>query len=259
MKKRSETICLIVAVLVIAAGQGFGVVEFKDGGTWDIDYTINDDVLVDYLAPGMQTTVNLLNGGNISNSYQLQGYSDSRINISGGIVSNRFSTFDSIQVTMSSGYVGFLTAYDSSQVTMSGGWVATYLSAYDSSQVTMYGGEAGRLRAEGNSQINWSGGTIVEDLVLHELATLTIDGFDFAVDGSLVGFGEITSIFGGSHGDEPLRHLTGTLANGDIINNQFRIGNDAKIVLIPEPATLLLLGLGAVILRKHKKRNNPPT
>ena len=85
-----------------------------------------------------------------------------------------------------------------------------------------------------------------------ETATLTIYGSNFAIDGSSVGFGVITSMLGGDYGNEPYRRLTGTLANGDIINNQFQIGNDAKIVLVPEPTMLLLLGLGAVMLRRRK-------
>jgi hypothetical protein len=40
------------------------------------------------------------------------------------------------------------------------------------------------------------------------------------------------------------------LTNGDPINNDFYIATNASIVLVPEPATLLLLGLGAVMLRK---------
>ena len=83
-------------------------------------------------------------------------------------------------------------------------------------------------------------------------ASLTIHGSDFAIDGSPVGLGEITSILGGSYWYEPYRRLTGTVANGDIINNQFRIGNDASIVLVPEPATLLLLTLGVLTLRKKR-------
>ena len=40
--------------------------------------------------------------------------------------------------------------------------------------------------------------------------------------------------------------------SGDPINNQFRIGNNGKIVLISEPATLLLLGLGGLALLRKR-------
>jgi hypothetical protein len=36
------------------------------------------------------------------------------------------------------------------------------------------------------------------------------------------------------------------------IKATIRIRDDAKIILIPEPATVLLLGLGAVVLRMRK-------
>jgi hypothetical protein len=83
-------------------------------------------------------------------------------------------------------------------------------------------------------------------------ATLIINGFGFAIDGNPVGDVTITSIYGGLFLDEPFRRLTGTLANGDTINNQFQIGHESTIVLVPEPATLLLFGFGAVMLRRKR-------
>ena len=82
---------------------------------------------------------------------------------------------------------------------------------------------------------------------------MTIYGLDFAVDGQSVGYGELTSIFGGRNSNEPYRHLTGTLFSSESIANDFRIGDNAKIVLVPEPATLFLLGLGAVMLRRKAR------
>jgi hypothetical protein len=47
--------------------------------------------------------------------------------------------------------------------------------------------------------------------------------------------------------------LTGILANGDILNNTFSlIHTGADITFIPEPGTILLLGLGGLgVLRKR--------
>ena len=46
--------------------------------------------------------------------------------------------------------------------------------------------------------------------------------------------------------------LAGKLERGDIMSNNIYIWGDGSIVLVPEPATLLLLGFGAVMLRRRK-------
>lgn len=75
------------------------------------------------------------------------------------------------------------------------------------------------------------------------------------IDGVPIDYGEITSINGSSYGSEPIRHLTGWIGeplNPIPINNDFYIGHNAKIILapIPEPSTLLLFGLCAVVLKR---------
>ena len=60
MKNVKVVFCLIAVILAMSAENIFGL-EFKDGGIHNIDYTLPEgDVYVDYLVPGMQTTINLL-------------------------------------------------------------------------------------------------------------------------------------------------------------------------------------------------------
>jgi len=82
------------SILVLAGVFGLGIfgvvpqkavanITFDDGKIHNINYQINDYVLVDYQAAGMKTTVNILPAGAITNGYSVLGYNDSRINMSG--------------------------------------------------------------------------------------------------------------------------------------------------------------------------------
>jgi len=96
------------------------------------------------------------------------------------------------------------------------------------------GGEIGSLSV--NGLCNITGGVISE---LVSGGTVYIYGSGFNYD-----YGAITDSIG---------TLTGVLNNGDIINSSFEISEGGSIVLIPEPGSLLLLGLGSVLLRRKKK------
>ena len=107
------------------------------------------------------------------------------------------------------------------------------LLAYENSIVTVSGGLIGGIIKAGI----WP--TICS-------TKITFKGTNFAINGHSVNYGT----FDTEGQDYVHGTITGTLANGDLLNNEFYINGSSSIVLIPEPATLLLLGLGAVVVRK---------
>jgi hypothetical protein len=230
MKNVKITTWMVTAVLVMAAGQGFGLTEFKDGGTHDINYIINDTVQVDFVTPGLNTTVNLLSGGTIPSPYLLDGNFTSRINISGGTASKLVSHG---QATISAGMVNSLygsNVYATSSVTMTGGRV-DYLNDGIGS-IIISGGSVGILSCDGD------GGSTA--------GLIKIIGSNFAVNGAPVGFGQYF------HSNFSYGTLTGILANGDALNTQVYLSGPASITLVPEPTTICLLAIAGLFIRGKK-------
>ena len=284
-----EVQILIAAVLFTLASPATALIEFNDGGVHSIESETYDDVWVDYLKPGVGTTLDILEGASVPDPYrvkcwedsiahilggwvsQLDAHNRSEVNMSGGRVAT-MDVYDSSRVTVSGGYLdmpwGGLSVHDNGQATVSGGsiellrayesgrievsggqnisvgayersQIAVYdgsiyfLKAFDNSQLLVSGGSIDSLSVYGNCRASVSGGIFERPLVVFEGGTLAIYGSDFAVDGILVGYMEISSIFGGDYNDEPHRRLTGTLLSGEPLDCQFRIGNAGRIVLAP--------------------------
>ena len=147
-----------------------------------------------------------------------------------GIIRDWVNVLDYSQVNMSGGSIGFeLFTWDNSQAIISGGSIAYDLNTFNNSDVFIFGGTIGSgLNIQDNSEV-------------------TISGTNFAINGFAVDYGTYTAL------DYTSGILTGILANGDPMNNEFGIANDARITLVPEPASLLLVGIGSLWLRRRNK------
>jgi hypothetical protein len=226
-----------------------GAILFDDGKTQNIDRPISDEVLVKDSFFGSITTVNLLSGGAIE--YDLKVYDNSQVNIFDGTIGDDLSAYDSSHVDIYGGWLSNnLNVYNNSRVNVYDGTIGDDLSAHDNSQVYIYGGLINVLWTYHNSNVYISGGRIGGEICAYgDDSTITFVGSNFAINGASVEYGVFdTSGLDWVHGT-----LTGTLSSGDELNNEVYIYRDSHIVLIPEPATLFLLGLVAVILRSKQR------
>jgi hypothetical protein len=200
-----------------------------------------------------EATLNVF-GGTVSNLILTNN--NSTVNISGGnhgiggSLPSLFYAKDSSTFNISGGSVdGVLYADIRSTINISGGSMDYILFPRDSSTVNITGGEISTLFAEDSSKVYMSGGSVTSQFCAFERSTAIFDGsdFEFAPDA----FGNMLSW----DVDGQTILGTGILTGKWFDDTGFAIKitrNDttATIMAIPEPCTLLLLGLGGLALRR---------
>jgi hypothetical protein len=174
-----------------------------------------------------------VSGGEIKDSLAANAYA--QVNVSGGKMLGAYTESYS-ELTISGGEIGRVGftlgvgAYGFSHITITGGNFASMISADWDSIIDIYGVSS-----------NFPGIWVIKN------GLITLYGTDFNT-----GYGEI----------RPYNQdrLTGKLSNGQQINvGLVWDGYDPGriVTAIPEPATILLLGLGAMLLRKRTQLNRP--
>ena len=237
-------------------------VTFDDGLVHIIDANNSfpfESVIVQDGPGSTNTTVNLVSGGLIGGGltaidgsqiemsggrieFSLRALDRAHISITGGVVANNLETSNDVTAEISGGTVGgefaigvspgsaaveitggqfggALTCLGSSVVDIREGEFAARVGSFENSLLTIYGGVfRGALEARESSTLNVWGGTFESGFLLSvDAATLTIfgSGFNFPL-------GDITAFSG---------TLTGVLANGTPINNEFGRSSGARIIL----------------------------
>lgn len=119
--------------------------------------------------------------------------------------------------------------YDGASFSMTGGFIKEYLAALSFSPVIITGGTIGERLALDSSEFN--GG---------ENGDVYIYGTAFMINGIAVDYGVYHTS----------GHISGVLANGDLLDCSFNCSGANDLVLVPEPAAILIFALGAAIARK---------
>lgn len=250
-------------------------IDLVDGGSVDRIYSYNNSWitisggLADALYAFDNTFV-IMNDGSVTEDFE--AYGNSKIYIFGGTAGALWPQNNS-HVTMYGGTaaIGPWMA-DSSKFTMMGGTLIGGLWTWQDTQAKITGGTVeGNIIAEGTSTIELSGGSFDGELTAYSNGTIYLEGTGFQatdLDGNTtdLSYGDRLSWFGtviDPYGWDAsyVGSITGTLADGSILDSAFRVlpydvhsdfDCNADIIIIPEPASILLFGLGGLVFRRKR-------
>lgn len=176
-------------------------------------------------------------------------YNDATVNMSGGVVTSQLSAYDFSLVNISGGILEATISTDASTVNLSGNMQANQLGVSGSGTANMYGGTVGFIEAWNHSTVNLYGGTISDYVLAYgdESLVVNIYGYDFNYDalGGSYGGGQLTGFW---LDDSPFTIDLWYSSNP----GEATIDTYSHIVLVPEPATVLFLGAGMLMLRRRR-------
>jgi hypothetical protein len=156
--------------------------------------------------------------------------------------------WNSATLSMTGGQMQSLNTFGSSSTDISGGVISSGIDVYESSNLTVSGGQVGGyLEAYDNGTVTLSGGSISGWVYAEDGAVINVYGYDFNYDptGGNKNGGELRGIWAG--GEAFTLDFLDNLSVGSTYYGHVSLHE------IPEPATLLLVGLGGLILRNRRK------
>jgi hypothetical protein len=225
---------------------------------------------VDNLHAYNSSSVNISDNGEAGSLY---AYNSSTVNISDfGKVKHLYAYNSSSVKTLPRVFIDYLDAYDSSSVNIRNDWIGNVglLNAHDSSSVDIIGPGMGILNAYDSSSANISEGGYVFQIYAYNSSSVNVfSGGEeymvfppmvslYAFDSSTVKlYGQDFQLGAGLSLDG--KRILGTgLLSGEWMNGRpwkMNIaGNDpSATILVPEPATVALLGIGGLVFLRRRR------
>ncbi len=253
----------ITVVELLPNGRITGRARVEDSGELDISGGVVDRYVTSY-----DSSQIYISSGTLK-SY-LSGYGSSYIEITGGqIVANdegNLQMGDTSELLFAGGQVGSssdVIVEHNAFATITGGTMDRLL-LFDHGEVEIRGGTVGHASWDNSALIHQQssahvyGGNLIGEIGLganpywpDESCQLFVYGTNFKINGSPVEYGTYINLNKPGYTDY---YLTGTLLTGESINNHILLFDDSSFTLVvPEPTTLLLLGLGGILIRKRRR------
>jgi len=230
---KTKIITILAAVMFLPVSQAQAVLDiYSDTVIQEGDYY--DTVVNVYDTPPDHTTVDMT-GGFV---HILKPYDSSIINMTGGEILT-LETFNTSTANISGGSIYGVSAWDYTTVNFSVTGNVTTLGARVSGTINMMGGTAEYLGAIDSGTLNIYGGLITESLGARHDAVVNIYGYDFNYDpmGGPLDGGQLTGFW---------------LDSTAFIIDLYGTETYSHINLIPEPSSLMLFALGALLVRRKK-------
>ena len=227
-----KLIIAIIAVLLCAAA------NVRAAGDWDIysDAEIHDsdeysNVSV-FDTPPDHTTLDMF-GGLVDS---MAAFDESTVNVSGGYVST-LNSYEFSTVNAFGGFVHSLWAYDTGTANVWGDAGMISLGARESGVVNMSGGTTENLGAGESGTVNVYGGLVTRGLNAWDFGVVNIYGYDLVKAGS-----------GGHYG---CGQVYGFFMDDSTFTIDFSTQETySHVNLVPEPSSLILLGLGGLMIKR---------
>ena len=230
---------LVAALVLVGPLAGLSRADFTLTGSTHLDVTSAHDrgwLGIDNLGaldPGETSSVDIQTGGSVAS--RLYAWDYTTIEISGGLNPACYlRAYDESTTIMSAGTLGYIYLFDNAALNMSGGYIGRIQPQTTASNVVvnMTGGDAYRLYANAGTTAY----LYMTDVTLG--ATLHLDG-----NRVLLNDGQTSGT------------LSGTWIDSGNSESMFIYDTTGPILLVPEPATMALLGFGLVglVLRRRRK------